>query len=197
MKETSKNPFMKKQQKLYRSVLLVMVLTILILLVPLVAMQFSTEVNWSPGDFLVMGALISGTGLAYVWLSRNAPGIVYRLAAALAVGAAFLMIWANLAVGLIGSGPNPANLMYMAVIPVLIAGALLSRLGATGMERTMYAIVLLLALITGIALLTGMQRYSGGSPGEILGISGFFALLFLVAGLLFRNAAGNGISRQA
>lgn len=187
---------MKTQQKLFRPVLIVMTVTGLVLLVPLLAMQFSTEVNWSPADFLVMGTLIAGTGMAYVWLSRGPANRVYRLAAALALGSAFLMIWANLAVGLIGSGPNAANLMYMAVIPVLIAGTVRARMKAAGMERTMYAAGLLLVLLAGIALITGMQRYSDGSATEILAISGFFAGLFFIAGLLFRYAAVQRVSRQ-
>ncbi|MBL0913229.1 MAG: hypothetical protein IBJ09_12745 [Bacteroidia bacterium] len=187
---------MKKQQKFSRAAGIVALVTALMLLVPLVAMQFSTEVNWSPADFLVMGTLIAGTGMAYVWLSRGPVNRVYRLAAALALGAAFLMIWTNLAVGLIGSGPNAANLMYMVVIPVLIAGTLRARMKAAGMERTMYAASLLLVLLAGIALLTGMQRYSGGSATEILGISGFFAGLFFIAGLLFRYASVRRVSRQ-
>lgn len=187
---------MKKQQKFSRAAGIVALVTVLILLVPLVAMQFSTEVSWSVFDFLVMGVLISGTGLAYVWFIRRFPGILYHVAAALALVTTFLMIWVNLAVGLIGSGPNAANLMYMAVIPVLIAGTVRARMKAAGMERTMYAAGLLLVLLAGIALITGMQRYSDGSATEILAISGFFAGLFFIAGLLFRYAAVQRVSRQ-
>lgn len=188
---------MKKQQKFSRAAGIVALVTVLILLVPFVAMQFSTEVNWSPADFLVMGTLIAGTGMAYVWLSRGSANLVYRLAAALALGAAFLMTWANLAVGLIGSGPNPANLMYMMVLPVLIAGAWRARLKPAGMERTLYGVSLLLVLMACIALFSGMQRHIDTSTAEILGISGLFASLFFIAGLLFHYAAGRSVSRQA
>ena len=34
-----------------------------LLLIPLIAMQFTNQVNWSPLDFLVMGILLIGTGL--------------------------------------------------------------------------------------------------------------------------------------
>ena len=40
----------------------------LLLLLPLVAMQFTDEVNWSLADFVVFGAL----WLASVWLFRRA-----------------------------------------------------------------------------------------------------------------------------
>jgi uncharacterized membrane protein len=35
-----------------------------ILAIPLVAMQFTNEVNWKLSDFVVMGALLSITGIA-------------------------------------------------------------------------------------------------------------------------------------
>ena len=64
------NIVMKKQAKLYPSLIAVAVVTLLLLSVPLVAMQFTPEVSWGLFDFIIMGALISGTGIAYVLLSR-------------------------------------------------------------------------------------------------------------------------------
>lgn len=188
---------MKKQTKLYPSLVGVGLVTMLILLVPLVAMQFTSEVDWGPADFLIMGALIFGTGLVYVLLSRGAPNTVYRIAAGLALGSTFLMIWANLAVGLIGSGPNAGNLMYMAVVFVAIIGALRARFKPAGMELAMYATAVALVVLAGIAVSTGMQHYPGSSVTEIAGVSGFFAGLFLVAGSLFRYAARTALPEQA
>lgn len=74
--------------------------TLLILLMPLVAMQFSDEVVWGAMDFVVMGALLFGTGLgleAIVLKTRNSK---YRIALALALILAFLLIWVELAVGI-------------------------------------------------------------------------------------------------
>jgi hypothetical protein len=105
------------------------------------------------------------------------------------IGASFLMIWANLAVGLIGSGPNPGNLMYAGVIAVLLMGIYLSKFKAAGMERTMFATALALIMLTGIALLMNMQAYAGSSVLDIVGINIFFATPFIIAGLLFRYAA--------
>jgi len=184
---------MKKQGNLYRSVLWVAAATALILMAPLAAMQFTSEVDWSAGDFIIMGALIFGTGLAYVLLTRAAPGFAYRAAVALALGTTFLMIWANLAVGLIGSGPHAGNFMYMAVVSVVLIGTILARFQAARMERVMYAATLTLVLLAVIAFLAGMHRYPASSAAEILSVSGVFSALYLVAGSLFRYTA----SREA
>jgi hypothetical protein len=75
--------------------------TLAILLVPAVAMRFTDEVNWGPGDFLVAGALLAGTGLAYVLAKRRIarrPGRLL-LGALLALG--LLLVWAELAVGIL------------------------------------------------------------------------------------------------
>ena len=45
----------------------------LMLLLPLVAMQFTDEVNWSETDFIVAGALIGGTGLTLSWRQGRRP----------------------------------------------------------------------------------------------------------------------------
>jgi hypothetical protein len=96
------------------------------------------------------------------------------------------MMYVNLAVGLIGGGPNPGNLMYIGVVIVVIFGMILSRLRPAGMERTSYAAAISLAVIAVIALVAKMHEYPGSSVIEILGVNGFFATLFLVSGLLFQ-----------
>jgi len=82
-----------------KNVFRVALVTALILLVPLVAMQFTDEVNWELNDFVVMGILIFGTGLALDLVARKANER-YRVAIGTAVVAAFLLIWVELAVGI-------------------------------------------------------------------------------------------------
>jgi hypothetical protein len=180
---------MEKQRKFILSVPGVALITILILLVPFVSMQFTDEVNWSVMDFILMGALLFGTGMLLMLVARLQANIVYRMAMALGIGTTFLMIWANLAVGLIGSGPHAGNLMYMGVIAVLIIGTYASRFRAAGMERAMFAASLSFLALAGIALAAGMHQYSGSSVIEILGVNVFFATPYAVAGLLFRYVA--------
>ena len=109
----------------------------LLLLLPLLAMQFSDEMKWDETDFIVLGAMLTAACGAYelgAWLSRNAA---YRAAVGVAVAAAFLLIWLNLAVGIIGSEDNPANLMYAGVLAVALAGAIVARGESSGMARAL------------------------------------------------------------
>ena len=69
-----------------------------ILLIPLIAMQFTTEVNWDGRDFLVMGFLLFGTGSLFVTVARRAPRKSRWLIGGMFL-AAFLYVWAELAVG--------------------------------------------------------------------------------------------------
>jgi hypothetical protein len=73
----------------------------LILLVPLLAMRFTDEVVWGLADFVVAGALLTGTGLAFVLAARKTGSIAYRIAIAVALTAALLLVWIELAVGLV------------------------------------------------------------------------------------------------
>ena len=74
--------------------------TALLLMVPLVAMQFTREVAWGVGDFLAAALLIAGTGMAYVLSARRLTTRRARLIAGAALAAALLVVWAELAVGI-------------------------------------------------------------------------------------------------
>ncbi len=75
----------------------------LLLLVPLIAMQFSNEVDWKLSDFVIMGSLLLGTGLICEFILRNVKKFKYRIAICGAVLLVFLLIWAELAVGIFGT----------------------------------------------------------------------------------------------
>ena len=72
----------------------------LILLIPAVAMQFTSEVNWGLGDFIAAAVLLVGTGSAYVLVASKMASTRSRVMAGAALGFMFLLIWAELAVGI-------------------------------------------------------------------------------------------------
>lgn len=74
--------------------------TLLILSVPLVAMQFTNEVKWDLLDFVTIGALLFGTGLLYELVAHRIKSNTYRIALGLGLLAAVALIWVELAVGI-------------------------------------------------------------------------------------------------
>jgi hypothetical protein len=152
-----------------------------VLLLPLIAMQFTDEVNWSLADFIVAGTLIGSVGLTYELAVRRTGNGAYRAAVAVALAAALLLVWLNLAVGIIGSEDNPANLVYAVVLAIGIIGAVIARFRPDGMARAMMAAASAQALVAAIVTIAG--------DGEAGLISIFFAALWLASAWLFRTAA--------
>ena len=74
-----------------------------LLLVPFIAMKFTDEVKSTPFDFVVAGVLLLGTGLAIEIVLRIVKQFKYRLAMSAAILFALFLVWAELAVGLIGT----------------------------------------------------------------------------------------------
>lgn len=74
-----------------------------LLLIPLIAMQFTNEVNWNLFDFLIMGILLFGTGLLCEFILRKVKSRGDRIALCVLILFLFFLIWAELAVGIFGS----------------------------------------------------------------------------------------------
>lgn len=77
--------------------------TIGLLLIPLVAMLFTNDVNWKIGDFAIMGTLLFGTGHLVDWAWHRLGTSKLRWVAVGAIILAFLLIWGELAVGIFGT----------------------------------------------------------------------------------------------
>jgi hypothetical protein len=165
------------------------VVTFFLLLVPLVAMQISNEVAWNLPDFVVAGSFLFVTGFTYRLVTRKANNNAYRIAVALALGTALLLIWVNLAVGLTGPENDLANLVYFAVLVIGITGAIIVRFQPSGMARALFATALAQTLVAVIALSTGVAQYPGSSVSEILAVNSFFVVLWIGSALLFHYAA--------
>ncbi len=158
-----------------------------LLLLPVVAMQFTTEVNWTGSDFVVMGVMLLTVCLAYEIAARIARSNAYMVAAGMAVGGAFLTIWANLAVGIIGSEDNPANEIFFWVIAVELAGALLVLFRARGMAWVMAITALAQLAVCLYAWMAGL--------GYVFVFTGVMCALWLASARLFREAARLQVKR--
>ena len=96
-----------KELKL-KNIIRVAVVTGIVLLIPLALTLLNPNAeiyggggggwDWMPGDFLVMGALIFGAGLAVDFSIRKITNPAYRFIAVSAIIAAFLLVWVELAV---------------------------------------------------------------------------------------------------
>lgn len=103
MKTMSGEHGFRLQQSVPKKLGLVLLVTAAILLLPFIAMQFSGGVNWTISDFVVAGVLLAGTGLAYVLSTMKMRNARSRLAIGAALALALVLVWAELAVGLIGT----------------------------------------------------------------------------------------------
>jgi hypothetical protein len=75
----------------------------ILLLIPLIAMQFTNDVKWSRIDFIVAGVLLLGAGLLCELVLRYVKRFEYRIATVAAILFALFLVWAELAVGLFGT----------------------------------------------------------------------------------------------
>lgn len=151
-------------------------------LLPLVAMQFTDEVQWTTFDFLVWGVMLLVACGAYELVARMSPNRHYRLGAGVAIATGFLVFWANGAVGMIGSEDNAYNLLFLAAIAVGAAMALIAWFRPAGMARALYATAAVHGVVALVALAAGWDM-----RGAVFSLG--FVLPYLFAAGLFRVAA--------
>ncbi len=171
------------------SIIRVTLITLGLLVIPFTANLLSDEITWSFFDFIIAGILFFGTGISYSLIRRLSPNLIYNIALGVALFSCLFLVWANLAVGLIGSENEPANLMYFGVLAVGFIGGVLARFKPKGMAYSLFGMCGSVVLVTVIALSAGMQDYYGSSITELLGVNGLFLVLFAVSGILFLQSA--------
>jgi len=157
-----------------------------LLLVPLVAMQFTDEVNWTGSDFAFAAVLLFVPLGVYELAVRKTRNIAYRAGVALALVTAFLLIWSNAAVGI--ADDTTADGLYAYVVLLGLIAAFIARFRPAGMAIAMLVTALATASVGVIALAAGWVA-AHNSAFQILGITGFFVTLFAGSALLFREAA--------
>jgi predicted membrane channel-forming protein YqfA (hemolysin III family) len=172
----------------YKSTAIILLIVGLILLIPFVAMQQTNEVNWTLSDFVVAGFLLTVTGIALDIISRKSSKISYRLASAIAIGTALLIVWSNLAVGIIGSEDNSANLMYLGVLTIGVFGGLIVKFRPLGMSFALIATAIAQVIVTAIAVFLDLGAPYNSSTQLII-FNGFFIELWLVSAWFFAKVS--------
>lgn len=145
----------------------------LLLMLPAVAMRYTTEVDWSPFDFIVMGLLLGSVCASFELALRVARSNAYILATGIAAATGFLMVWINLAVGIIGSERNPANVIFFAVLVVALFGVVLAQLQPRGMAKAMQVTAAAQAVTVVVAAVLG--------DGAVFLLPAIFVAMWLAA----------------
>ena len=73
------------------------------LLIPLIASQFSEDVNWTLFDFILAGLLLFGTGLLIEFIIRKTDSKKSRLLLIILITITLVLTWIELAVGIFGT----------------------------------------------------------------------------------------------
>lgn len=151
-----------------------------LVLLPAVAMQFTAEVNWTAEDFIAASVMLGGVGLAFEMAVRASGSAAYRAGAAVALALCLLLLWANAAVGIVGSEDEPVNLWFNLIPLFALFGAIGARFRARGMAAAMAATAAAQVLVG-----TGLQL-----AGHFTWVfTGIWAAGWLFSAWLFRKAA--------
>ncbi|MEJ7807882.1 MAG: hypothetical protein WKG03_18420 [Telluria sp.] len=103
MKTMTGNGATTHQRTVAQDLARVVIGTALVLMIPLVAMQFDSGVDWSVGDFVIIAVLLGSTGLMYVTVARKLSSPRQRALVGAGLLLFVLLCWAELAVGVFGS----------------------------------------------------------------------------------------------
>ena len=97
---------MKNQEALNSGklrMIIILSVTAFSLAIPLVAMQFTNEVDWTLSDFVTAGVLLLSTGLAIELVIRYLKAGALRTIILVVILLVLFLIWAELAVGIFGT----------------------------------------------------------------------------------------------
>ncbi|WFL76041.1 hypothetical protein P7228_08465 [Altererythrobacter arenosus] len=157
-----------------------------LLALPAIAMQLTGEVQWTTSDFIAAAVMLvllgAGIELGFHFCREG----LHRAGAVLSAFVAFLTIWIDIAVGIIGDGP--INLAFYAMLLAALVAAILARFRA--------AAAMWIAATLGFGqLAVGLAAELGGYPDWFGPV--FFAAWWALVALLFGKAAAEHKSTAA
>ena len=145
--------------------------------------------DWDALDFAIFGAMVLGVIGIYALLRRKANNAPYRFALGIALLTAFVLVWVNGAVGIIGSENNDANMLFFGVLAVAVVGALIARFRPLGMSTALIVTAVAQAGVAAYAIFNELGATAAIWPRDVLMLTGFFVALWLLSAWLFRIAA--------
>ncbi len=159
-----------------------------LILLPLVAMQFTSEVNWTASDFVFAAIMFGSVGLGLELAVRRGSR-AYTIAAAIALLVSFLSFWFTGAVGIIGNEDEVSNLLFLGVIAIALGGSVIALFRPAGMAVAMVVAAVAQAAVPVVASIIGDSAMSAiWAPGVII-LTLIFTALWLASARLFRAAA--------
>ena len=159
-----------------------------LILLPLVAMQFTREVNWTVSDFVFAIVMFGSVGLGLELAVRRGDRS-YTFAAAIALLVSLLSIWFTGAVGIIGNEAEDSNLLFVGVVAIALAGSVIALFRPAGLAVAMIAAAVAQASVPIIASIIGDSKMSAIWAPEVIVLTIIFTALWLASARLFRSAA--------
>ena len=159
-----------------------------LILLPLVAMQFTSEVNWTASDFVFAAIMFGSVGLG-LELAVRRGNRAYTIAAALALLVSFLSFWFTGAVGIIGNESEDSNLLFLGVIAIALAGSVIALFRASGMAVAMVVAAVAQAAVPVVASIIGDSAMAAIWAPEVIILTLVFTALRPATARLFRDAA--------
>lgn len=153
----------------------------LVLLIPLIAMRFTAEVRWTGFDFAVAGLMLAALVGAFELAVRLSGDGGYRAGAAVTAVAAFLMVWAQGAVSLVGSETDLSGLLFLMPLAVGAVGVLAARFRARGLSRTLW-------VMAGVQIITAAVGFVVTRDADAV-LPGFWVAAWAVSAILFDRSA--------
>ncbi|WP_265569379.1 hypothetical protein [Sphingomicrobium nitratireducens] len=152
----------------------------LLLLVPLVGMQVSDEVNWTLSDFAIAAVLLGGTAHLFDRMLRVDDRWSAIIGAIVGLFGWFTLLWANLAVGVVGEPDTPGSLAFFGLLGAVLVGAVASRFRADRMRLVM-ALAALGVVVLGV-IFAAQEEY-------MIRIAAMWTLLFAASAAAYHHAA--------
>ena len=86
-----------------KRLIIILSIVVCILFIPLIAMQFTDEVNWTLADFIIGGILLFGFGFLIDLVFRKLNTSRHKVLIISILILALILIWMELAVGIFNS----------------------------------------------------------------------------------------------